>query len=77
MVRRKGKPIREANNVVLQHALSLLVVFTKKEQMGPDIGPCVVRKTLKHNEKLGSSAGFKASTGWFRNFKSLHGIREL
>ncbi|GFS58002.1 jerky-like protein [Trichonephila inaurata madagascariensis] len=27
--------------------------------------------------KLGGLADFKASTGWIKNFKSRHGIREL
>ncbi|GFW40559.1 jerky-like protein [Trichonephila clavipes] len=33
-------------------------------------------KALELNEKLGGSADFKASTGWLKNFKSCHGIRE-
>ncbi|GFU65059.1 jerky-like protein [Trichonephila clavipes] len=43
----------------------------------PISGPLLREKALKLNEKLGGSADFKASTGWLKNFKSLHGIREL
>ncbi|GFS60000.1 tigger transposable element-derived protein 1 [Trichonephila inaurata madagascariensis] len=40
----------------------------------PISGPLLCEKALELNEKLGGSADFKASTGWF---KSRHGIREL
>ncbi|GFW15747.1 jerky-like protein [Trichonephila clavipes] len=34
-------------------------------------------KAIELNEKLGGLADFKACTGWLKNFKSHHGIREL
>jgi hypothetical protein len=29
------------------------------------------------NNELEGTSGFKASSGWLHNFKSLHGIQEL
>ncbi|GFX77517.1 jerky-like protein [Trichonephila clavipes] len=43
----------------------------------PILGPLLCEKALELNEKLGGSADFKSSTGWLKNFKSHHGIREL
>ncbi|GFV47509.1 HTH CENPB-type domain-containing protein [Trichonephila clavipes] len=37
----------------------------------------VCEKVLELNNKLDSSADFKASTGWLKNFKSRHELREL
>ena len=35
------------------------------------------KKALLFNEGLNGDASFKASSGWLRNFKLRHGIREI
>ncbi|GFV43958.1 jerky-like protein [Trichonephila clavipes] len=70
------KSMREANNVVLDRALYLW--FSQRRSKGnPISGSLLSEKALEFNEKLNGSADFKASTGWLKNFKSCHGIREL
>ena len=52
--------------------------FVQRRLKGERIsGPLLYEKALKLNKKLGGSSDFKASTGWLKNFKSRHGIREL
>ncbi|GFW91058.1 jerky-like protein [Trichonephila clavipes] len=51
--------------------------FHIRSKGDPISGPLLCEKALELNEKLGSSAYFKAGTGRLNNFKSLHGIREL
>ncbi|GFT71821.1 jerky protein homolog-like [Trichonephila clavipes] len=52
--------------------------FHKRRSKGDLISdPLLYEKALELNEKLGGSDDFKTSTGWLRNFKSCHGIREL
>ncbi|PRD32087.1 UNVERIFIED_CONTAM: Jerky-like protein [Trichonephila clavipes] len=70
------KTTREANNVLLDHALYLW--FTQRRSKGDLIsGPLLREKALELNDKLGGLADFKASTGWLKNLKSRYGIREL
>lgn len=70
------KSIRSANDKSLEDAVYLW--FTQRRSLGePVSGPLICEKALYFNEKLGGSADFKASTGWLKNFKSRHGIREL
>ncbi|GFT81914.1 jerky-like protein [Trichonephila clavipes] len=72
---KKRKTLRETNDVVLDRALHLW--FSQRRSKGDPIsGPLLCEKALIHNEKLGGSADFKASTGWLKMFKSRHGIRE-
>ena len=57
---------------------AVYVWFTQKRSMGEPIsGPLLCEKALQFNEKLGGSPDFKASSGWLKNSKSRHGIREL
>ncbi|GFV11719.1 jerky-like protein [Trichonephila clavipes] len=43
----------------------------------PILGPLFFEKALERKEKLSGFADFKDITGWLKNFKSHHGIREL
>lgn len=74
--KKKRKTFRTANNSALEDAM--YVWFTQRRSLGePLSGPLVCEKALQFNEKLGGPADFKASSGWLRNFKLRHGIREL
>ncbi|XP_046663125.1 jerky protein homolog-like [Homalodisca vitripennis] len=53
------------------------MVHSKRTKGEPISGPLLCEKAIQINKKLGGSADFKASTGWLKNFKSRHGIREL
>lgn len=73
---RLRKTIRTANDKSLEDAVYLW--FTQRRSLGePVSGPLICEKALYFNKKLGGSADFKASTGWLKNFKTRHGIREL
>lgn len=39
--------------------------------------PLLCEKALYFNKKLGGDSSFVASSGWMRNFKSRHGIRQI
>lgn len=43
----------------------------------PISGPLICKKALEFNVKFSGAPDYKASSGWLKNFKSLHGIREL
>lgn len=43
----------------------------------PLTGDIIRQKALTFYEKIYKNANFKASDGWFQNFKSRHGIRLL
>lgn len=70
------KTTRTAKDSSLEDAVFLW--FSQRRSLGePVSGPLLCEKALYFNEKLGGPADFKASTGWLKNFKSRHGIREL
>lgn len=70
------KTTRTAKDNSLEDAMFLW--FSQRRSLGEPIsGPLICEKALYFNEKLGGPADFKASTGWLKNFKSRHGIREL
>lgn len=70
------KTMRTAKDNSLEDAMFLW--FSQRRSLGEPIsGPLIYEKALYFNEKLGSPADFKASTGWLKNFKSWLGIREL
>lgn len=70
------KTTRTANDSSLEDAMFLW--FSQRRSLGePVSGPLICEKALYFNEKLGGPSDFKASTGWLKNFKSRHGIREL
>ena len=73
---KKRKTMREANDSSLEQAVHMW--FVQRHSKGEPIsGPLLCEKALELNKKLGGSSDFKASTGWLKNFKSRHGIREL
>lgn len=43
----------------------------------PISGPLLCEKALYFNKKLGGDSSFVARSGWMRNFKSRHGIRQI
>ncbi|KAI4471816.1 hypothetical protein MML48_1g12419 [Holotrichia oblita] len=43
----------------------------------PISGPLICEKALQVNEKLNGPKDFNTSSGWLKNFKTQHGIREL
>ncbi|KAJ8871377.1 hypothetical protein PR048_027694 [Dryococelus australis] len=43
----------------------------------PISGPMICEKALQFNEQLNGPKDFKASSGWLKNFKSRHGIRDV
>lgn len=72
----KRKTARSANNKALEDAM--YVWFTQRRSLGEPIsGPLICEKALQFNEQLNGPKDFKASSGWLKNFKSRHGIREL
>lgn len=59
-----------------QHENAVFTWFLQQRSIGQPIsGPILCEKARMFSEKMG--VGFKASTGWIRNFKNRHGIREL
>ncbi|GFX49379.1 jerky-like protein [Trichonephila clavipes] len=76
IARRKEKTTREAHEIALDRALYLW--FLQRKSKGDPISdPLLCEKALELIEKLGGSADFKANTGWLKNLKSCHEIREL
>lgn len=73
---KKRKTMKKATNEVLDTAVYLWFVQKRSEGI-PVSGPMVCEKAIFFNEKLGGGGQFKASTGWLKNFKHRHGIREL
>lgn len=72
----KRKTARSANNKALEDAM--YIWFTQRRSLGEPIsGPLICEKALQFNEQLNGPRDFKASSGWLKNFKSRHGIREL
>lgn len=72
----KRKTARSANNTALEDAMYMW--FTQRRSLGePMSGPLICEKALQFNEKLNGPKDFKASSGWLKNFKTRHGIREL
>lgn len=56
----------------------MYIWFTQRRSLGEPIsGPLICEKVLQFNEQLNEPKYFKASSGWFKNFKNRHGIREL
>lgn len=52
--------------------------FTQRRSLGELIwGPLICEKALQFNAQLNGPKDFKAISGWLRNFKARHGIREL
>lgn len=73
---KKRKTMKSAVDEKLEDAV--YVWFVQRRSRGDPIsGPMLCEKALLFNEKLRGPADFKASTGWLKNFKSRHGIREL
>ncbi|KAG8245417.1 hypothetical protein J6590_108198 [Homalodisca vitripennis] len=73
---RKRKSMKRPQDEKLEEAMYLW--FIQRRTKGEPIsGPLLCEKAIQINKKLGGSADFKASTGWLKNFKSRHGIREL
>lgn len=70
------KTMKKATNEDLDTAVYMWFVQKRSEGI-PLSGPMVCEKAIFFNEKLGGGAQFKASTGWLKNFKQRHGIREL
>ncbi|MFS1564304.1 MAG: hypothetical protein ACL7AX_13000 [Candidatus Arsenophonus phytopathogenicus] len=70
------KMMRRANNDTVDDAVFKWFV-QKRSQGQPISGPILCEKALRFNEMLNGPKDFKASTGWLRNFKARHGIREL
>lgn len=70
------KMMRRANNDKVENAVFTWFV-QKRSQGQPISGPVLCEKALLFNEMLNGPPDFKASTGWLRNFKARHGIREL
>ncbi|XP_069701118.1 uncharacterized protein [Periplaneta americana] len=73
---KKRKTMRDANDSILEQAVYTWFV-QRRAKRDPISGPLLCEKALELNKKLGGSSDFKASTGWLKNFKSRHGIREL
>lgn len=72
----KRKTTRTAKNSALEDAM--YIWFTQRRSLGEPIsGPLICEKAIQMNEKLGGPTDFKASSGWLKNFKMRHGIREL
>lgn len=70
------KRARASRNVAVDDAL--YTWFSQKRSQGQPIsGPMLCAKVQYFNERLGGSTNFKASSGWLRNFKARHGIRQL
>lgn len=72
----KRKTMKGPKDEKLENAMFLW--FIQRRSKGEPIsGPLLCEKALVMNQKLGGPNDFKASTGWLKNFKSRHGIREL
>ncbi|XP_060845567.1 jerky protein homolog-like [Rhopalosiphum padi] len=70
------KVMKCAANVKLDEALFLW--YVQNRNLGnPISGPILCEQALIFNSKMGSTSDFKASSGWLKNFKSRHGIKEL
>jgi len=55
-----------------------VAVFMQNRASGLHIsGPLLCEKALYFIKKLGGDSSFVASSGWMRNFKSRHGIRQI
>ena len=67
--------IRDSNKALED---AMYVWFSQRRSLGEPIsGPLICEKALQFNEQLNGPKYFKASSGWLKNFKSRHGIREL
>ncbi|KAK9751248.1 Tc5 transposase DNA-binding domain [Popillia japonica] len=72
----KRKTARPTNNKALEDAM--YIWFTQSRSLGEPIsGPLICEKGLQFNEQLNGPKDFKASSGWLKDFKNRHGIREL
>lgn len=70
------KTLKTSQNTKLDDSVYLW--FTQRRNLGEPIsGPLICEKALQLNKKLNGPTDFKASTGWLKNFKMRHGIREL
>ena len=57
---------------------ALYVWFSQERSQGQLVSdPLLCEKALLFNEGLNGDASFKASSGWLRDFKLCHGIREV
>lgn len=73
---KKRKTIKSATNESVDTAVWLWFVQKRSEGV-PLSGPMVCEKAILFNEKMNGNPEFKASSGWLKNFKNRHGIREL
>lgn len=52
--------------------------FVQRRNLGnPISGPIFCEQALIFNSKMGVMSDFEASSGWLKNLKLRHGIREL
>ena len=73
---RKRKSMKQPANRELENRI--YDWFKQKRSQGiPISGLMVQEKALQINTELGSDTSFTASSGWLRNFKARHGIRQL
>lgn len=70
------KSMKKASDEKLEDAIYLWFL-QKRSQGQPISGLLLCEKALQMNEQLGGPSEFKASTGWLKNCKLRHGIREL
>lgn len=73
---KKRKTMRKANDTSLEDAVYMW--YVQKLSQGEVVtGPLLCEKALELNSKLGGPPDFKASTGWLKNFRSRHGIKQI
>lgn len=73
---KKRKTMRNANDISLENAVYMW--YIQKLTQGEVVtGPLLCEKALELNAKLGGPSDFKASTGWLKNFRSRHGIKQM
>ena len=70
------KTMKKAKSELLEDAV--YTWFLQKRSSGqPLSGPILCEKALQLNMKLGGDQTFTASSGWLKNFKLRHGIRQI
>lgn len=70
------KTMKKAKSELVEDAV--YIWFLQKRSSGQPIsGPILCEKALELNMKLGGDPTFIASSGWLKNFKLRHGIRQI
>lgn len=73
---KKRKTMRKANDTSLEDAVYMW--YIQKLSQGEVVtGPLLCEKAKELNSKLRGPSDFKASTGWLKNFRSRHGIKQI